>query len=52
MKKKLRSYDKERDIKVYRADDCIDRYGDCDGTGSNQLHGYVTVLNIERKQRK
>ena len=35
--KKLRSYDKERDIEVYRADDSIDRYGDCNGTGSYKL---------------
>jgi hypothetical protein len=37
----LNHYDKERDIKVYRADDCKYRYGDSNGAGRHQLHGSV-----------
>ena len=33
----LRDYDKEGNIEVYRADDSIDRYGDCDSTGRHEL---------------
>ena len=36
--KKLRSYDKERNIEVYRADDCKYRNGDCNGTGHDIVH--------------
>ena len=39
--KKLRSYDKERDIKVYRADDSVDRDGDSDGIGSHLVYGVL-----------
>ena len=46
--KKLRSYDKERDIEVYRADDCIDRYGDCDSTGHHELR----CNNVKMQQCK
>ena len=33
----MKHYEQERDIKVYRADDCINRNGDCDGAGSYKL---------------
>ena len=35
----LNHYDKERDIKVHRADDCKYRNGDSNGTGRHELHG-------------
>ena len=40
--KKLRNYDKEGNIEVYRADDCEYRDGDSDGIGSHLVYGVLT----------
>ena len=40
--KKLRNYDKERNIEVHRADDSVDRDGDSDGIGSYLVYGVLT----------
>ena len=35
--RELRDYEQEGNIEVYRADDSIDCYGDCNGTGHHEL---------------
>jgi hypothetical protein len=37
--KKLRSYDKERDIEVHRTDDCQYRNSNCNGPRRHIMHG-------------
>ena len=42
LKKTKSNYEQEGDSEIYRADNCINRDSDCDGTGSDELRKLVS----------